>query len=249
MGKLHEILSVESSLEKISKQAVNTTIKAFSFDSMFKGHTRRLEMFDESEQRFNKTTNQHLETTVPELLHNVIPSVTNYWGSVLAKDATNRLAKADITLKDGAVLAKDVPATYLLGLETKLGELRKLFDAMPTLPIGIKWIKDELEASGIYVNVDNDIEFKSETKQEYVEASPATKEHPAQVAAVKNVRNVGQYTISHQSGAISRSDKSAMLARFDEVFIAVKKARLKANNEEIVKTQNIGQSLLAYIVK
>ncbi|MCK5385791.1 MAG: hypothetical protein KAJ39_01310 [Gammaproteobacteria bacterium] len=246
-AKLHEVLAVESSLEKVSKKLTGESIKTFGKENLFKGFTKELKMFSDDDQKLNETSHLELETTVGENLEYLIPNIAKYWNSVLLKDATNQVAKADIVLSDGTVLAKDIPATFLLGLETKLGELRKLYDAIPTLAPGIKWVPDELERKGIYTDENKSVSFKQETAQEFVEASPATKEHPAQVVGVKNIKNVGKYTTSSQSGMLSSLEKACKMSRFDELFVAIKKARMRANSVDVVTTERVAEKLFKYI--
>ena len=247
MSKLHEVLAVEASLEKVARKLTGESIKTFKKDNLFKGHTRRLEMFDAENERLNETNHLKLETTVDENLSYVVKQIANYWNSVLVKDATNQNARADIVLSDGTVLAKDLPATFLLGLETKMGDLRTLYGAIPTLAPGISWVPDKLERKGIYKNEHDDVSFKTETAIEPLEMSPATKEHPAQVTASKVVKNVGKYITQSQSGMLSSSDLAERMSRFDDVFIAVKKARNRANNVDTVKTDHVAEKLFKYI--
>ncbi len=247
MTQLYEILAVESSLEKVSRTLTQESIKTFSKDNLFKGFTKRLEMFNEDDQILNESSFLKLETTVSENLTYLMPSISKYWRTVLSKDMANQSAIADIVLTDGYVIAKDVPATFLLGLESKLGELRKLYQALPTLAPGIKWEADELERKGIYTNITPDISFKTETKTEFVEISPATKEHPAQVTGVKNVKNVGKYTTNNQSGMISSFQKAETLTRLDEMLSAVKKARMRANDVKITPDPQAPITILGYI--
>ncbi len=246
-AKLHEILAVESSLEKVSRNLTAEAIKTFGKDNLFKGFTKRLEMFHEDDKNLNETSNLKLETTVDENLKYVIKNISKYWDSVLLKDSTNQVAKADIILIDGTILAKNVPATFLLGLETKLGDLRKLYDSIPTLPPGIRWRLDELEREGVYLNEDDDVSFKTETKTHFQETSPATEHHPAQIIALKEVKNVGKYITAHLSGMVSSLELSKRKSRFDEVFLAIKKARMRANNVDVVVTEKVSVNILNYI--
>lgn len=249
MTQLHEILAVEKALGKVSEKMTQESLQTFKKENLFKGFIKSLTMFADDEQRLNEHTSLKLETTVDENLDYLIPNIAKYWNTVLAKDLANQLAVADIVLENGKTIAKDVPATFLLGLETKLGALRQVFISLPTLAPGIDWRENTLERAGIWKNENADISFKTITLQEFVEASPATKEHPAQVVGVKNVKNVGTYSMLSESGMVSPLDKATRLERFDEIFSAVKKARSRANNAPVDTTKKVAQQLLEYINK
>jgi len=142
MTKLHEILAVESSLEKAATNLTAESIRTFSKDNLFSGEVKTLTMFREDEQNQNTTEVRKLETTVMENLEYLVKPVSDWLDVVLQKDATNQLAKADIVLSNGTVVAKDVPATFLLGLESKLNKLREMYLQIPTLEPGIEWCND-----------------------------------------------------------------------------------------------------------
>ena len=141
MPKLHELLAVEGDLEGTYKKIVDEAKVTFDKKGAhFFGVHRRLEMFDED---LPKAPDEHQEmvTTVHDKLEYVNEHVVRYFDAVLQKERTNQDAKADIVV-DGVSLAKDLPATFLLGLENKLKNVRSLFQAIPTLPPGRKWEKD-----------------------------------------------------------------------------------------------------------
>jgi hypothetical protein len=59
-------------------------------------------------------------------------------------------------------------------------------------------------------------------------------------------KQVGEYLTDVRSGAIHPADKAAMLKRYEQVKMAIKIARSRANKEEIVKA-NCGVKLLNFI--
>jgi hypothetical protein len=245
MAKLHEILAVEQSLEKAAKKLAEESKKTFNKENLFKGHTRRLEYFDENNARLNTTENVKLETTVDENLDYVMQPLAKHWDAVYQKDQTNQQAKADILIGND-VLAKDIPATFLLGLESKLGKLRELYEAIPTLPPGIKWKQDDNQRQGVFIAEDDIVQFKSEKDIEFKVAYEATKEHPAQVKELQKTINIGKYTTTHWCAMLTPLNKANRLAKIDELLNAVKKARQRANNTQIVDG-HIGITLLNYI--
>ena len=247
MSKLHEILAVESSLEKAAKKLRIETIKTLGKENLFKGHVKRLEMFSEEDKLSETEESKVLDTTVGENLNYLFPIIAKHWDTVLRKDLTNQVALADIVLQDGTVMASGLPATFLLGLETKLGDIRAMLEAIPTLAPGINWVKDELERTGIYKDSDETVTFKTKNDIEFRIASPATKEHAAQVVQLQNTKNVGKYVTNVTCGMVSPLEKAQKLQRLDEVLASVKKARMRANNVELVKHDKIALKILSYL--
>jgi hypothetical protein len=129
-----------------------------------------------------------------------------------------------------------------------LSELRKVFEGIPTLAPGVSWKSDEQNRDGVYVTEHTEKSFKTEKDVQFKEASPATKEHKAQIATLDKVTNVGEYETTKWSGMYSPKRKAEVLDRLDVLRNAVKKARMRANNTEIVDVQ-IGEVLLNFIMQ
>lgn len=246
-SKLHEVLSVESSLEKSSRQRSDESIRTFSKDNLFKGSTKRLSMFNEEDKHLETVDHQELVTTVDENLEYLMGSIDKYWSTVLVKERTNQHTTADIVLEDGTILAENLPATFLLGLETKLGNLRKVYEAIPTLAPGIKWIEDKMDKAGIFKNANDTVVFKSKKDVEFRIAYEATEHHPAQVESLENTVNVGKYSTTSTCGMLAPVDKASRLSKLDEVLHAIKKARMRANNIDIVSHDTTCKKILKFI--
>ena len=245
MAKLHETLAVESSLKQVADKLLKESIRTMSKESLFTGMTRRLEMFDEEAQAANLTENQELTTTVDANLKELAPHIARYWDAVAQKDVTNLQATADISV-DNITLATDVPATFLLGLESKLNELRKLYEALPTYAPGIKWIPSPSMGDGVFETEYPEETIKTEKEIKPVVLYEATKEHPAQVDRVQVTKPVGKYVKTSFTGMLTPAEKAARLDRLDKLRNAVKKARQRANNTNVVDF-HIGKKLLDYI--
>jgi len=246
-AKLHEVLAVESSLEKTARKLSEESVRTLGKENLFKGTTKRLEMFNDQDKNLETSEHQELVTTVDENLEYLMNSVANYWNNVLVKERTNQEATADVVLPNGTVLAEKLPATFLLGLETKLGNLRKVYEAIPTLAPGIKWVPDEMNRAGIFRNDNDSVTFKTKKDIEFKIAYDATPEHPAQVVQLDNTLNVGKYITSAICGMLTPLDKANRITRVDEVQQAVKQARMRANNHIVVKTEKVGEQMLKYI--
>lgn len=254
MSKLHEVLAVESELAGVAKnvrdEAVTTFIKK---EHMFKGGVRRLTMFAEGRKSEEAAGAQDMavtESAMPKLQY-VLQAQVKYWDAVLQKEEANQRAKSDlvIELEDGSsvTLAKDVPATFLLGLEAKLTSLRPVIEAIPTLPAGINWEPDTTQVlPGVFKRVPDVVTDKTEKIIKPFVLSPATDKHPAQVEKLSVDQVIGRFTQTEFCSGLSPHAKSVLLGRLDTLLRGVKAARQRANCEE-VKNLGIGKALVDFL--
>lgn len=249
MGKQHELLAVEGDLQGTAKKVIEEAIQTFSKRAdHFQGNIKTLTMFYEARQETEGgvTERKELVSTVDEKLGYVFGHINKYYDAVLQKESTNQIAKADLVL-DGNVIAKDLPATFLLGLESKLKGLRSMIEAIPTLPPGISWEPDASAKSGVFKTSHPITTYKTEKRIQHKVMYEATKEHPAQIQAWNEDEKIGKYSTEQSSGMLTTSEKSNRLTRVDKLIQAVKKARQRANNIEVVKGK-IGKTLTDYIM-
>ncbi len=245
MTKLHEVLAVEASKEKIANKLVMESIRTLGKENLFSGQVRRLVMLDTNESYLDGEERVALTSTVDENLEYLMKPLADYWDVVLQKDDANQKATAEVILNDTAITGP-LPATFLLGMETKLNNLRKLYEAIPTLAPGINWDVDAQERPGTFKARNDIVSFKTEKDMEFKEASPATEHHPAQIAKLERTRNTGTYTLTKWSGMLTPLDKAERLARLDELLNAVKQARQRANSVK-VEDAKVGTDLLDFI--
>lgn len=245
MGKLHELLAVESSVAGNFNRDLQETLKAFNKPEMFQRIITRKEHFNEEDSRLNTTETKEYTTTVKDRLSWFKNSVTAFFDLVVQKDKTNQKAVADVVV-DGEVVAKGVPATTILMLESKLQDLRKVFDAAPTLPSGTKWVFDETD--GLWNTSEPVVSFSTKRLTKPVVLYEATKEHPAQVKEVSEDIPVAKITKLTSVGMLTSLEKATILGRLDNLLHACKKARQQANMVN-VEQDNIGASIFKYLYK
>ena len=245
MSKLHELLAVEGDLEGTYKKILEETKVNFSkHPDRYFGLHQRVELFDETAPK-EADTHKEMDDTVPDKLQYTQGHIIRYLDAVLQKERTNQDARADLIV-EGVTIAKDVPATFLLGLESKLKIIRSIYEAIPTLQPGVKWEKDETQGKDTYHRAHPEEKFRTKkTMQNHVVAK-ATKEHPEQVQVYTEDVKVARIITDTWCGMVSPAEKSALLGRIDKLIRAVKKARQKANTAEVVKS-TIGKELFAYI--
>lgn len=252
MTKLHEVLAVEADKEGIAKKVLQESVQVFkSKHHLFTGFDKSLSMDSDDEgnaslQAASKES-QRVETTVGERLDYTETALVDWLDVVLQKEATNQSsAKADLVI-DGHTIATNVPATFLLGLETKLKHIRAMYEAMPTLAPGIVWEQDvNAEKIGVYRSRDAEIKAKTQKRPMHRVLVEPTAQHRAEIEKWNEEVVVGKYTTNFQSAMLPAAEKSKIMGRVDTLIQATKQARMRANTAEVEKV-NIGQALFGYI--
>ena len=242
---LHELLAVEGDLDGAHKKILEETKVTFTKKAeRFLGQHRKLTMFVD-DGITHPESYKKIDSTVHDKLDYMKNTEIRYFDAMLQKEATNQVAVADLVV-DGEVLGARLPATFLLGMETRLKHMRAVYDLIPTLAPGIDWVLDEKTGKNIYKTVKPDEKLKTETIVKPVVLYEATKEHPAQVKEMSETKNTGKYVTTTWSGMISPAEKSNLLGRIDKLIRACKQARQRANTTEVVKS-SVGAKLFEYI--
>lgn len=244
-NKLHELLAVEGDLKDVSNKITREGLHTFKEKpNHFISTVRRVEMFDEGAPA-EADQYQAMVTTVQEKLDYCLNSIGQYYDAVFQKEKGNQAAVADIIV-EGTTLATNVPATFLLGMEAKLSELRNLYMSLPTLAPGIEWEEDPSKGEGVYRTKYPDEKFKTAKTVKSKVLYEATKEHPAQIDKWNEDEKVGKIITTAWSSMLSPAGKSKLLGRIDKLLQAVKKARQRANNTEVSK-ETISKTLFDFI--
>jgi hypothetical protein len=251
MAKLHEVLAVESGLEGQATKIRDEAIATFkSKPHLFQGKVRTLELFAGDDEVSKKAAEdaerqvQVLVTTVPDKLKYVWDTIIPHWDAVAQKEATNQQAKSDVIV-NGTTIMTDVPVTYLLSLESKLKKIRELYEVIPTLEPNIAW-QDAPELGANIKRAPEVSTLKTAKEVDYRVIVPATDKHQAQVAPQEKVKNVGVYKATVTSGLVTPSQKSLWLGKIDDLIRAVKQARQRANEQQIVSI-NSASAIARYI--
>ncbi len=248
MSKLHEILAVEGDLEGVAKKIVKEATETFTKRTEhFRAGTRVLKMFDENRKQENTTEQAPMATTVHKKLGYVAHQVAKFYDVMAAKDFTNTNAKADFVV-DGTVMLKDAPATFLLGLENRLKQMRQMYECIPTLNPAQEWELDPTKGDGVYKDVHGDIRQKTEKQVMSKIVAEATTQHKAQVETWNADIPVGEVKVEAWSSALTPHEKSNILERLDNLIQAAKKARQRANCALVEKVE-IGEAIFTYLHK
>lgn len=253
MSKLHELLAVESDLENTAKKILQETKKVFQEKgAFFIKQEKETNLFDESAKN-PPVEKLEMTTTVADKLDYTENAVIKYFDAIAQKERTNQDAHADLEV-DGKSIAKDVPATLLLGLESRLRLVRDVYETIPTLSPGGKWVKDSTLGDNVYRNENDETRFKTAKTIKSKVLVPPTfpkdgeggQSQPAIIDKWDETENVGEITLRTWSGMLSSKEKSDILSRLDKLIRAVKKARQRANNTD-VNSLKIGEAIFDYI--
>ena len=246
MSKLHEVLAVEGDLKKTASVVLDEAKNTFAKkpDHFLETFTET-KFFDEAEAKLNTEEYKAKVTTVGEKLEYLGEMVTRWYDAYLQKEATNQTANADVVV-DGKVFLSNVPVVVLLGMETRLKELRDVYEEIPTLRPGPTWELDTNKGKGVYRSKHPEERFVTRKTRKAFVLAPATDKHPAQVQALDEDVAVAKKTAHTWSSMLSVTDKSKLLDRVDNLIQAFKKARQRANEAEIVKVE-MGKAIFEYL--
>lgn len=248
MGRLYETLAVEADKKGIATRILEESTRVFKDKhNLFQGGTKTLSMLEEGQSALEDANSEikEVSTTVGERLDYTVGPVSDWLDVTLQKEATNQIAVADLVV-DGEVLAENLPATFLLGLEDKLKGIRKMYNEVPTLSPTIIW-EDNVNGKANTFRSKN-LEVKTKTQKvpkSHIEVAP-TEFHPAQISRWNEEVVVGKYETSHLSGMVSSERKMQLLGRVDKLIQATKQARMRANGVEVIKSR-VGADLFKYI--
>jgi len=242
MGKQHELLSVEKNIKNESirrfKEGINTFQKK---SNHFRGHIKRFDSVD-PDIAMEVLEEVPIVSTVDEKLSFIFQAAIDAVDITIQKEATNQLANADIIV-EGEIIAKGIPATTLLGLESSLLEWKKCLHTIPTLDPAVAWKFDDVK--GCYTSTLGTKTVK-EKSTEWQVVAPPTKEHKAQVKEVTKAIETGTLSGEALSAMYTVAKKSAIIERLDVLLNSVKQARSRANSTEVVDI-NIGHNLTKFI--
>ena len=246
MPKLHELLPVEGDLSGAYDKVLQETSDNFrKHPDRYQGSQKRVELFD-ADAPDEAPEYKNMDDTVHNKLDYTSEHIIRYFDCVLQKEATNQNATGDIII-DGVSIAENVPATFLLGLESKLTKVRNVvYRFIPTLQPGIHWEKDETQGPNVYKRKYPEENFRTKKVRKNHIKAPATDKHPAQVEVFTEDEKVARIIKDVWCGMPSSAEKSEILKRLDTLIQAVKKARQRANSEEVVKA-TIGKKLFDFI--
>jgi len=245
MARLHQLLAIEADLEGKYKRICAETSKVFGKPAMFTGFHRKLELFNDADQMEYPEEHQSLTTTVNERLKYTGESISAYIDALYQKEATNQKAVADLVV-NGVTIGTNLPATFLLGMESRLKYIRQMYETIPTLQAGIEWKPSTDKGDDIWEIAHPEEKLKTKmTFKSQILVEP-TEHHPAQIEKWEEQVPVGKFVKTVWCGMVTSRRKEQLLGKIDTLIRAVKQARQKANNAELVKG-NVGKAIVDFI--
>ena len=245
MARLHELLAVMADTTNAAQAVTKETTTVFAKKAdHFRGHNKTVSFFDSGREGENTAETKQIVTTVYDKLTHTFKIVGRHYDALIQLEEANGRAKADLVI-DGTTIMKDVPATFLLGMESRLKSVREMIMAIPTLEMSTKWEPDANMGDGYY-RAEPLIAMKGEKNLKFLTVAEATDRHPAQVEKWNEDVPVARIETTHTSSMITPHEKSAMLLRCEKMISAVKKARQRANTVDVTDI-SIAEEIFGYI--
>lgn len=207
----------------------------------------------------SKQYHNRLTTTVDEKLKYFIDSVVPVWNDMLTVEQTNSsgVAKAELIIAD--VNYGEFTSLQLLGLKSifSSGKIQSMIKSIPTRREGVNWVKDD---SGDYTDrkvYKRDIPYQDVTteKDHYiVEDANVAKAVAGGVSLnyspVTKIREkkviVGKGVTTELTGAISHTERAAMLDRLSQIQTGIIEALSRANDVQVENRTDIGD-IVSYL--
>ena len=222
MSKLHEVLAVESTLRGAASKLLEETQAKFKKSDYFTGFVKTLNMTADSPENTILENSLREERELPTTVVETLTYALQYWAraedAAFQKHVTNQKANGDIFL-NGKKIAENVPVDELLELEGRLAQIRKVFDAIPTLDAGKKWVASTDVRAGQYQLADAELTSKTEKTITPLVLYEATDKHPAQVEKVTTDKVIGTFTRQIFSGAATSKQKAEAIALVDSLLM------------------------------
>ena len=251
---LHELLAVEQEKKASAERARSKSIETFrSKQSHFTGIRRTFTPFAVDEERGEQAGERleaqtNLVKTVMEELQHTFGVLSHAIDVGFQLDEANTRAKADLVI-DGRVLSTDVPATFLLQMERRLGEVRALLKEVPTFDPVRRWEPDFSADKAHVLRSEVVTTIRKQRTRQYNVMVEATKEHPAQVDIVETDKPVGEIKSYEWTGMLSPGKKAALLAQLERLLTGIKQARSRANLTPVDTDKAIAKVLLDFLLE
>lgn len=244
MPKLHELLAAEKVPAKTWNDLQEDTRHKFKRpDDFFRGHDVSLKMIEAGPEAEAEEAAARQSKAVPTTVHDTLDFALDQWVKYedlqYQKNATNRTATGTV-MWDGKELLKDLPVDELLGLEARLAKIRALIEAAPTLDATKHWKRNEQMGRHVWGLEYPEQATKTKKLPRAFVKHEGTDKHPPQVDVMTEDKAVGTFTKQLWSGACTAVQKSDALLRIDALILAVKQARMRANETEAVTTRIAG---------
>lgn len=240
--KLHQLLAVQKGAKQRAYAELTEAHKLNQKETLFNGRVRTYTPATDDGERL-PTESVWVQRTAQAALDLLREKEAAGFDLDFAVEATNRNASADVVV-DGKVIVPNAPATWLIHVEKRLSDIKDYIDKIPTLNPSERWSLDP--NTGLYRT---DVIQTTRTRKvpKVIVKYEATQHHPAQTELVQIDEIAGVWNTTQTSGALPVPVKQRMLDRVGVLLDAVRVAREKANQAEVV-TADAGKLLLDFII-
>lgn len=248
--KLHALLAVVEDRKKTKDKITAETTKTLTNrQDHFSGSRKVYTPFDENDKDLEPSATKPVVTTVGDKIGYFEDSIKGFIDALYQKARTNCNAKADLVIevegKEPVIIEENVPAQFLVELENQLVQWRsQVYNNIPTLDPNKDW--HEVSGKEGHYQTDTLTTTRTRKKHEPLVLHEGNENHPPQTQVVMVDVPVGKYETVQFSTCITSVEKSKKLKKLDMLIEAVKKARSKANEEEIVKG-NLAYKLFGFL--
>jgi hypothetical protein len=248
MPKLHEILAVEADRDAAAVAVMEETQVTFNKRaSHFQGHHKKFVSFEEGTPEEDEDVLEIVDT-VPDKLRHAFKIAARAIDVTATKDMTNQSPEARAAVEiDGVAITDPLPATTLLMLEAKVKGMQRLFLEIPTLAPGRRWEKDPDKGPNVYRDANPSAKFRTKKTVQHKVLVDPTEHHPAQIERWSEDEKIGKIVETNWSAMMSPAEKSALLARTQNLLSAIKQARMRANCAEVTQVR-VADKLFNYLL-
>jgi hypothetical protein len=239
--KLNQILSIERRVKNDNETVFTKSYELLQKKDLITGLSKTYSPKEEEGEQFPQEQ-KRVQVRVTDEIRQVSTALTELLDITAQKDATNTVAKADVTI-DGKILMKDVPATHLLFLEKKLVDIKTFISRLPVLDQGVDWKWDETQS--LYASQPQET-IKTRKVTKHIVVVPPTEQHPAQVKEANEDIIQGTWKTTHYASALPHDEVKKLADKADRLYRAVKYAREEANGHEVLGLKT-GKAVVDYI--
>lgn len=252
MTKLHELLAAEKTPTAAWNTLREETLKKFKNPvNYFRGHSKSLSMIDETPANQAEEAKSKEERPVASTVYDTLEYALKIFAKAedvqYRKNATNRVATGTVMWK-GAPLLAELPVDELLGLEARLGKIKELIEAIPTLDGSKPWVRATSMGEHVWQLPEPEKTTKTEKIVTPIVMAAATDKHPAQVQAVSKDVVVGTFANMMRSGEATTVQKADAIMRIDELMVEIKQARMRAN-ETVAVDGSVADKIINLILE
>lgn len=249
MTKLHQILAIEKGVAAETDRRVALATRGMEVggeQSPLDGLSRTYQPRKEDGDTFPAQT-MKVQIRAEVILTQIAQAMTRLMDVKFTREEANTKARAHVVI-DGVPVLTDVPAGYLLYLESMLNELRGLVLRVPVLDPAEQWEPDD--AQGVHRSAE-----KRTVREVRVPAAQVItpnqvidgQKFDAQIRVYETTEPAGDWTVVKYSGALPAPRREEILDRIATLLTAVKLAREEANGLD-VENRKAGEAVFSYLL-